>query len=835
MAWRDSRGSRRRLLLAATAIACGLAALVAIASFGANVREAVHNQAKILLGADLVLSSRQPFGTETEAEIATLGGDQSREVRCNSMAYFPKSGNTRLVQVRALAGHFPYYGTLETTPPDATHTFAAGPLALVDDSLLYQFDAQVGDAITIGNFSFTIAGRLLKIPGEAGAASLIGPRVYIPFAYLPQTALVQEGSMVTYRVYFKLPKETDADRLLDTLRPHLNKYNVEGDTVQKRAASVGKMLENLTRFLNLTGFVALLLGGIGVASAIHVYMTEKLATVALLRCLGARQQSLFAIYLVQAVALGIFGAVLGAAGGVGIQQTLPRLLHDFLPVRIETTLSWSALGQSLTAGVGIVFLFSLLPLLAVRHVSPLQVLRSSLAEQLAPRRDPWRAGVIALILLGVFLFALLHTEHWWQSFLFCAVLVAAFLLLAVIASAIMAATRAMVSPSWPYVWRQGFANLHRPHNQTLMLLLALGLGAFLLMTLQFVQQALVDQVSRRHNANQSNLIFFDIQTDQREALTRLVGSFSLPTTQHAPLVTMRLTAVKGIAVETLRNEKRPDIDEWALRHEYRATYREQLIDTETLVAGTWQGKSESLAQQVPISLEEEVTKALSVTVGDPLEFDIQGVPIKTTIASIRKVDWQQIKPNFFVVFPAGVLEGAPQTYLLVTRTPSSEVSATVQRAVVGKFPNVSAIDLTSMLQTLDTLLSRIVFALRFMALFSIAAGLFVLVNAVLTSRQQRLKESVLLRTLGASRRQIAGILVAEYALLGGFAALSGTVLAVFASWALSRWWFEAVFAPPLIPALLAVVVVTCVAILTGLIGNRSVVRHSPLEVLRRES
>ncbi|MGE0683846.1 MAG: ABC transporter permease, partial [Candidatus Binatia bacterium] len=320
MAWRDSRGNRRRLLLAVSAITCGLAALVAIASFGANVREAVRNQAKVLLGADLVLSSRQPFDAETEAEITAIGGEQSREVRCNSMAYFPKSAGTRLAQVRALAGGFPYYGALETNPPEAAQTFALGPNALVDDSLLYQFDATIGDTIKIGAFSFTIVGRLQKIPGEAGAASLIGPRVYIPLAYLPHTSLVQEGSMVTYRVYMKLPKETDPDQLLEALQPHLNAHRLEGDTVQKRAASIGKMMDNLTRFLNLTGFIALLLGGIGVASAIHVYISEKVATVALLRCLGARMSQTFAIYAVQAAILGLGGSVLGAFIGIGIQQ-----------------------------------------------------------------------------------------------------------------------------------------------------------------------------------------------------------------------------------------------------------------------------------------------------------------------------------------------------------------------------------------------------------------------------------------------------------------------------------------------------------------------------------
>ncbi len=184
-AWRDSRGSRKRLLLAAITITAGLAALSAVTSFGANVQEAVQQQAKLLLGADMVLSSRQPFGLETESQIAAIGGEQSREVRCNSMAYFPKTAGTRLVQVRALAGGFPYYGVLETEPSNASRMLLTGPYAIVDESLLYQFDAQEGDTIKIGAFAFTIIGRLQKIPGEAGAASLIGPRVYVPLSYLP--------------------------------------------------------------------------------------------------------------------------------------------------------------------------------------------------------------------------------------------------------------------------------------------------------------------------------------------------------------------------------------------------------------------------------------------------------------------------------------------------------------------------------------------------------------------------------------------------------------------------------------------------------------------------
>lgn len=835
MAWRDSRGSRQRLLLAAAAITFGLAALVAISSFGDNVREAVRNQAKILLGADLVFSSRQPFGPETQKEISLIGGEQSQEVRCNSMAYFPKSAGTRLVQIRALEGAFPYYGALETEPPTAAQSFLSGPYAIVDDSLLYQFDVQIGDTIQLGAFAFTVAGRLKKIPGEAGAASLIGPRVYIPMTYVPQTTLIQQGSMVTYRTYFKLPREINPDRLVETLRPHFNQYRIEADTVQKRAASIGRVMDNMSRFLNLTGFIALLLGGIGVASAIHVYIKEKVMTVALLRCLGARMTHTFAIYVVQAAILGLGGALSGAILGVAIQQILPTLLKDFLPVRIDTAVSVNAIVQSLAVGSGIVLLFALLPMLAVRHISPLQVLRSSYDAQKRPQRDPLQWLVVALIILGTLTFALSQAERWSHGFIFCAVLGAALLFLIAATTLLMSFAQSSISPAWPYVWRQGLANLHRPHNQTRILVLALGLGAFLLMTLQFVQHALIQQVSRNSNADQANLILFDIQTDQREGVSQLVRSFSLPPSQEAPLVTMRLAAIKGRTVEELRSDKTREISDWALQHEYRATYRDHLIDTETLIAGEWQGRHNLSASTPMISLEDEVARALHVKVGDALTFDIQGVPFTVTVASVRKVDWQQIKPNFFVVFPSGVLEAAPQTYLLVTRTPTNEISAALQQAVVQQFPNVSAIDLTSVLHTLDTILQRVTFALRFMTLFTIAAGLFVLMNAVLTSRGQRRKESILLRTLGASRRQIQQILFAEYVILGSLAALSGTILAILASWALSQWLFEATFAPTLIPIILAWVLISGLTVLTGLWGNRGVTTQSPLEVLRSEN
>ena len=274
MAWRDSRSSRKRLFLYMSSIVLGVAALVAITSFGQNLEEAVDDQAKTLLGADLEISSRQPFSPEVEALLNSLGGDQSRETAFASMVYLPKNGRTRLAQVRALAGSYPYYGNFKTSPATAARAFQNGPYTLVQEALMLQFDAQVGDDIQIGAFTYRIAGRLQKIPGEA-SVDFAGPRIYIPMAYLSQTKLLQRGSLATYRVYFKFDKDTDVEQLVARIEPDLTKHRLESDTIQERKDDLGQAMENLYRFLNLVGFIALLLGGIGVASAIHALPSSR--------------------------------------------------------------------------------------------------------------------------------------------------------------------------------------------------------------------------------------------------------------------------------------------------------------------------------------------------------------------------------------------------------------------------------------------------------------------------------------------------------------------------------------------------------------------------------
>jgi putative ABC transport system permease protein len=304
---------------------------------------------------------------------------------------------------------------------------------------------------------------------------------------------------------------------------------------------------------------------------------------------------------------------------------------------------------------------------------------------------------------------------------------------------------------------------------------------------------------------------------------------------EAPIVTMRLRTVRGRPVEDMLKDKDSKERGWIFRREFRSTFTDHLRDSETITAGTWIPSVTADTEPVPVSFEDDIARELGVGLGDEVVWDIQGVPLRTQVASLRKVDWRRVQPNFFVVFPRGPLDDAPAFHVLVTRIESASDSARLQSAVVGNFPNVSAIDLTLVLRTLDQILGRIGFAIRFMALFTVATGLLVLVASIVSGRWQRVRECILLRVLGASRRQVLRILLVEYALLGLLAALTGVALAFAGTGALALWVFKIPFTPPLGPAALAVLVVTTLTIITGLLASRGVTTHPPLEILRSDS
>jgi putative ABC transport system permease protein len=386
----------------------------------------------------------------------------------------------------------------------------------------------------------------------------------------------------------------------------------------------------------------------------------------------------------------------------------------------------------------------------------------------------------------------------------------------------------------PFTMRQGLANLHRPDNRTQLLVFSLGLGTFLLVGLFLAGHTITSSLSVP-SASEANTVLFDIQPDQKAAVSNLVRSLGRPVLDEAPIVTMRLSSINGRPVESLLADPKSTVPAWTLRREYRSTYTDHLRDAEKITAGEWIGRVAGDATPVPISVETGIAKELKVKLGDEIGFDVQGIAVRTRVASLREVNWRRPQPNFFVLFPLGVLEGAPSMNVLVTRVDSSEQSAQLQRETAKTFPNVAVIDLTLILETVDAIVGKITFVIRFMALFTVATGVLVMAGALVSSHFQRVRESILLRTLGASRGQIRRILAVEYLALGTLAAVTGLALAVGAAWALAAFVFQARFEPPLWPVLAALAAVPALTLGTGLLMSRGILKQTPMEILRAEA
>ncbi len=846
MAWRESRFSRRRLTFSATAIALGVAALVAINSFRVGVTAGIRAQARALLGADLELSSRQRFALPIESLLDSLARADVPTARVTSfpsMAFIPRTGLTRLVETRAVQGGYPFYGVIETRPPGRWAALRSGqrPDALVDEAVLIQLAARVGDTLALGEGRFVITGVLVNVPGEIGLRTAFGPRVYIPAAYLEETGLLRLGSLARYRAYVQLPDE--GGRLQPFINRHVplfRAHRVGFDTVAEREEDLTEAFSFLARFLGLVGLVALLLGGIGVASAVHVFIRAKLETVAVLRCLGATAATVFSVYLLQTGLLGLAGAAAGAVLGVAVQALLPGLLRDFLPLEIAPTVSWGTVGSGLAIGLWVSLAFALLPLTAIRRVTPLQAIRRDFTP---PDRGPdrLRAGVWVALAVSVVLLSVSQAPApaVGTGLAFAATLGCSLGALWLAAWGATRALRRWFPKRASYVVRQGVANLFRPQNQTIAVTLAVGLGVFLLATLAVVQRNLHDQLSLDVRPDRPNLVAFDIQQDQRNGVLALVQRHRLPLLGLTPIVPGRIAAVNGRAVGPAAGDSvAPPGSRWARRREYRNTYRDTLVTSEQIVAGTWWGKGggrgRGKGDPWRVSVEEGLAEELGVGVGDRIIWDVQGggSRVETRIASLRRVQWARFEPNFFVVFEPGALESAPQSFVLLTRAADARRRAAWQRDLVAGYSNVATLDLSLVQATLDAIVGKIVLAIRFMALFCLASGAIVLVGAILTSRFQRQRESVLLRTIGATARQIGRIQLTEYVALGSLAGLMGIALGGAGGWALIVFLFDFSFrlpAAPLAGLWLSTIALTTI---TGALLSRDVLRRAPIAGLQ---
>ena len=904
LAWRESRTARRRLALYMSSIAFGVAALVAIDSFAGNVTRSIRDQSRTLLGGDMALQARAAFPAVVDTLLDSLRANQiatSRVTTFASMALAEPSGGTRLVQVRAVSPGYPFYGAIESVPANAWSRVHTEAIVLVDPSLLVALDASVGDSLRLGQKMFQIAGTLGNVPGDAGITAVIGPRVYLSDNWLDATALLTFGSRAEYDVVLKLPASLATTAAAKTMARDLRRridpkaaalqeaQEARGearrgpgadddappaDTSAKVVAaapdsasgSASRLVSDAARtrvrvrtvadterdftesvarladFLSIIGLIALLLGGIGVASGVNAFVSAKIDTVAVLRCLGATSRQVLALYVVQSAAMGLVGAVAGTLLGVAVQFLLPGVVSDFLPSDVDLALEPRPLMLGLATGVWVSLVFAMRPLLALRRVSPLQAIRRDMDNAALPREwnDPARLTVDALLVGSIIGIVVSRIGNVRQGLYISAAIGGAVLVLWIAATLLIAAARRSTRPSWPFELRQGIANLHRPANQTRAVTLALGFGAFLLSTVYLVQANLLSRVQATSAGSAGNLLFFDVQDDQAAPLDSLLRARQHPIVQQTPVVTMRIDALNGRSVSALMADTSGRRAGWALRREYRSTYRDSIVGSEVLVAGTWfadsatRAKARTANPDAPfeVSLEQNLATDLGVVMGDTVTWNVQGVPITTVVTSFRTVNFARFEANFFVVFAPEALRRAPQQFIVVANVPAGPAIAAVQRDIVRRFPNISSVDLTLVRQTIGAIVDKVTLAIRFLGLFSLAMGVPVLFSAVAATRRARLREGVLLRTLGASRAQVARVLLAEYGALGALGALTGMVLAFAGAWGLTRFVFDDPFDPAVGPTFVIAAGMLLLTMAIGLLTSRDVYKETPMAAIR---
>ncbi|MEM1001102.1 MAG: FtsX-like permease family protein, partial [Bacteroidota bacterium] len=789
MAWRDAKASKGRLFLFMASIILGIGAVVSIQLFSTNLKSNIQKQSKALMGADYIIDTRQEPSEKALKIIDSLGPD-AFEINFVSMVAFPKQDGTRLVQVRGLEGDFPFYGTIDTQPIEAVNDYQDDGGALVDVTLMLQYGVKPGDSIKVGEIMLPISGALKSVPGSTAVSTSVAPPIIIPYRFIDATELIQFGSRKEYQYFYKESDTLNLDAFEQRIQPQLEAENLDLDTHTSTSRRLGRRYDNVGKFLNLVAFIALLLGCIGIASSVHIYIKEKLKSIAVLKCLGATRKQSFLVFLIQIAGIGLVGGFLGTIIGIILQEAFPYILKDFLPFDVDISINGQPIAMGMVLGLSVSILFALLPLLRTWYVSPLEVLRVGGD----PLRKITRARSLVLlaILTFLFLFSYWLLRNIGYALAFVGGVVFTFGVLAGIALLSMKLIKRFFPRSLGYTTRQSLLNLFRPNNQTTVLVVAIGLGTFLISTLYFTKDILLAKTDISQTEQDANIILLDVQSQQKEDVIKTFLDKQMPIIDNVPIVTMRMHKIKDDLVNELRVDTTRQVRGWILNHEFRTTYRDELVESEILQEGEWIPQLKQ-GEAIKISISDNIAYDAKVEVGDTIVFNVQGVLMETIVGSIRQVDWSRVQLNFSIVFPKGVLEQAPQFSVLSTYAENEQESANLQRELVTKFPNVSILDLRQVFNIVEDILNKVSWIINFMAFFSILTGIIVLIGSVRNSKYQRIKESVLLRTLGAKNKQILKISALEYIFLGLIGCLVGILLALLSSFLLALFVFQEPF------------------------------------------
>jgi len=838
MALREIRASWKRLLFFFVCIAIGVGSIVALRSVIQNVRGALARETRTLIASDILISSNTPIPADVRELIAgeVRAGRVSQTTDAVEIATMvrPADGRpaVRMVELRAVQAAFPFYGTLTLREGSYSHGQLTGRGALVRPELLAQLNLRVGDRILIGTQPFEIRGVIATEPGRSLGNFSLGPRVLVDYADLEATGLLSFGSRANYQLLVRAPEPTVRELGATLTDAFKNKF-VRSRGYWQNADRIGEDLTRAENYLSLVGLVILILGGIGVSSVTRVFVQQKVRSIAILKCLGVTSKRVLAIYMTQVVALGAAGSALGVALAGTVIATVPSFVGNIAgTLQIDYGLSASAVEQGLAIGVLVSLLFSVVPLLEVRMVKPSLLLRNDVPR--LGRIDWVKWGVtaaVAAVLVGV--------AAWQAGSLQVGLLLSGgFVATAMVLHGAGVALIWAVQPlrfSRSFALRQAVLHVVRPGNQTRVILLAVGLGSFFILGVRSLQADLLRDFAVQIGPTAPDMFMVDIQPGQREALGAYLDAQNgeAPPPNTIPVLRARVVAVKGRdltldSYEQVRGRS-------GLSREFTITYRAALERNEKVIDGAWWDAGTPAAQP-EVSIEEGFLRTTRLNVGDQMTFDVLGRSVTARVASIRRVDWQDFRAGgFMFVFRPGVFDAAPHTFIASFKGPADpDARARMQAGLVAQFPNVSVIDLREILQTVSGIINNVTTAVTVVGSLVLLSGALILVGAVSMTKFRRVYEAAILKTLGASSRLIATMLLLEYGVLGAIAGTVGALGAIALSWAVATYALELAWQPAVALTVAGIVITAIFVAAVGVIASWDVLRHKPLSTLRAE-
>jgi putative ABC transport system permease protein len=845
IAWRESRSSSFKFLFVILAVAVGVGSLTGVRGFSRAFHEMLLTQARTLMAADLSLRVFELPTAQQNAQMDALaksGVDRTWITETVTMAAVEsKPGEAKppmLVSVKAVdPKKYPFYGEIRLSPPAPLSKALTTDTVAVSDEVLLRLNLKVGDTIRLGGQPFRIVGEVTYEPDRMLGSLNVGPRVMMTRDGLERTGLIMPGSRAAERFLFRLsPGSPDIEQTRERLKAAFPDALVADYRESHPIVTQG--LNRATTFLSLVSLITLIIGAIGVGTAMRAHIQQRMDSIAIMKCIGARSSHVMRIYLLQTIALGLAGGLVGVVFGLVVQRAFPAFLARYF--ELEPTAHWDFLTAAQGIGIAILasLLFTLPPLIGIRHIRPSLILRREMEEtkpnwrtRLAQARASIAAGVIILAGFGglAMSFATGSPRDIWKTGeYFAAALLIGFAALSGVAWLMLRLLKVLSRRRLPSSVRHGIANLYRPGAHAQSVLVALGVGVMFTLTVYLVQHGLIAEMNRTSPPGMPNVFLIDIAPKDRDAVVDLV--------KHQPGVEGAPELIGTVAAKLISVDGQ-DVASMALKgfgRRYRSprsvTSAGVMPDYVNLEHGDWWPAQPATNE---VCVDEDAARILGIRPGSQLRWSISGKEVATQVACVDSIDSVHLSSRVEFIFNTSALAGFPIIYYSSLRAQPTAVPA-LQEALYKRFPTVTVVNVADVLQIIQGVVDRISQVVRFISMFAILAGAVILSSSVAGTRFRRMREVVILKTLGATRWRVSRIFSVEFLVLGGVAGLMGSLLAGgFANFLLKRM-LDAQTSVPVIPILLSVVATALIANAAGWMASFPILGQKPLEILREE-